>query len=154
MLFNLRFSLRSLRTRPSRMLLSTFGIMLGVATILAISITNQTALESVKRLFSDTAGKANLILVNAESDKSGLSSQVLRKVQEIAEIEAAVPTVHINTLLADQVNTPEIGLSFFGSDIGGLTLYGIKRTKTRKLNIIQIWRRYQESGHGLSGPWI
>ena len=69
MLFNLRFSLRSLRTRPSRMLLSTFGIMLGVATIIAISITNQTALQSVKRLFSDTAGKANLIIVNNESVK-------------------------------------------------------------------------------------
>ena len=140
MLFNLRFSLRSLRTRPSRMLLSTFGIMLGVATILAISITNQTALESVKRLFSDTAGKANLIIVNAESDKSGLSSQVLRKVQEIAEIEAAVPTVHINTLLADQVNTPEIGLSFFGSDIGGLTLYGInpgQDTQVRDYSIVE-----------------
>jgi putative ABC transport system permease protein len=122
------------------MLLSTFGIMLGVATILAISITNQTALESVKRLFSDTAGKANLIIVNAESDKSGLSSQVLRKVQEIAEIEAAVPTVHINTLLADQVNTPEIGLSFFGSDIGGLTLYGInpgQDTQVRDYSIVE-----------------
>lgn len=140
MLFNLRFSLRSLRTRPSRMLLSTFGIMLGVATILAISITNQTALESVKRLFSDTAGKANLIIVNAESDKSGLSSQILRKVQEIPEIEAAVPTVHINTLLADQVNTPEIGLSFFGSDIGGLTLYGInpgQDTQVRDYSIVE-----------------
>jgi putative ABC transport system permease protein len=125
MLFNLRYSLRSLRTRPSRMLLSTFGIMLGVATILAISITNQTALESVKRLFSDTAGKANLIIVAAESDSSGISPQLLRKVQDSPEIAAAVPSIHINTLLADQVSTPEIGLSFFGSEIGGLTLYGI-----------------------------
>jgi putative ABC transport system permease protein len=97
-------------------------------------------LESVKRLFSDTAGKANLIIVNAESDKSSLSSQVLRKVQEIPEIEAAVPTVHINTLLADQVNTPEIGLSFFGSDIGGLTLYGInpgQDTQVRDYSIVE-----------------
>ncbi len=99
--------------------------MLGVATILAISITNQTALQSVKRLFSDTAGKANLIIVNVDADSRGLSEKILRQVQEIPEIAAAVPSVHINTLLADQVSTPEIGLSFFGSDVGGLTLYGI-----------------------------
>jgi putative ABC transport system permease protein len=125
MLFNLRFSLRSLRSRPTRMILSTFGIVLGVATILAISITNQTALQSVKRLFSDTAGKANLIIVNSESESSGLSEKILRQVQDIPGITSAVPSVHINTLLADQVSTPEIGLSFFGSDVGGLTLYGI-----------------------------
>ena len=99
--------------------------MLGVATILAISITNQTALQSVKRLFSDTAGKANLIIVNVDADSRGLSEKILRQVQEIPEIAAAVPSVHINTLLADQASTPEIGLSFFGSDVGGLTLYGI-----------------------------
>ena len=125
MLFNLRFSLRSLRTRPTRMLLSTFGIVLGVATILAISITNQTALESVKRLFSDTAGKANLVVVNASAESSILSEKILRQVQENPQIASAVPSIHINTLLADQVNTPEIGLSFFGSEVGGLTIYGI-----------------------------
>ena len=114
--------------------------MLGVATILAISVTNQTALESVKRLFSDTAGKANLIIVAAESDSGGISPQLLRKVQELPEISAAVPSLHINTLLADQVNTPEIGLSFFGSEIGGLTLYGIDPTQdklVRDYNLLQ-----------------
>ncbi|MFL7890711.1 MAG: ABC transporter permease [Anaerolineales bacterium] len=128
MLFNLRFSLRSLRTRPTRMLLSTFGIVLGVATILAISITNQTALQSVKRLFSDTAGKANLEIVNAGSDSSLLSEKILRQVQENPQVSSAVPSIHINTLLADQVTTPEIGLSFFGSEVGGLTIYGIDPT--------------------------
>jgi ABC-type lipoprotein release transport system permease subunit len=107
------------------MILSTFGIVLGVATILAISITNQTALESVKRLFSDTAGKANLIVTTAESDASGLSENILKQVQDIPGIAFAVPSVHINTLLADEAGTSEIGLSFFGTDIGGLTLYGI-----------------------------
>ncbi|MFC1922961.1 FtsX-like permease family protein [Chloroflexota bacterium] len=121
----LRFIIRSLRSRPTRMILSTFGIVLGVATILAISITNQTALQSVRRLFSDTAGKANLIVLNAESDASGLSENILQKIKDVPGIAFAVPSVHVNTVLADEADTSEIGLSFFGAEIGGLTLYGI-----------------------------
>ena len=49
-------TLRSIKARPTRVLLSTFGIVLGVAAILGIGITNQTALDSVELLFEDTAG--------------------------------------------------------------------------------------------------
>lgn len=69
-LFNL-LTLRSLRARPMRLLLSTFGIVLGVATILAINITNRTALEAVTRLFQDTSGKASLSVVAGDVYENG-----------------------------------------------------------------------------------
>ena len=117
--------LRSLRSRPLRTLLSGFGIVLGVATILAISITNQTALESVTRLFKDTSGKANLVVTSADAEAGGFSASVLQRIKAVPGLAAAVPTVHVQTSLVEDAGQAEIGLNFFGASAGGLTLYGI-----------------------------
>ncbi|MFO7623845.1 MAG: FtsX-like permease family protein [Anaerolineales bacterium] len=128
MLFRL-LTLRSVSTRPTRLLLILFGIILGVATILAIGITNRTALESVTRLFEDTSGKANLVVVSAESDGGGFSESILRRVAESPAVLAAVPSIHVQTLLASNADSAEIGLNFFGASTGGLLLYGIDPQK-------------------------
>ena len=117
--------IRAIKAHPMRMLLSTFGIILGVAAILGIGITNQTALESVKKLFEDTAGKANLIVISADSDTSGFSENVLQQVQRFTEIDYAVPSVHIVTTLGNPASEGTIGLNFMGTNAGGLQLYGI-----------------------------
>jgi len=118
-------TLRSLRARPMRMLLSTFGIVLGVAAILAISITNQTAMLSVTRLFQETSGKANLIITNTETDADGFSEKILPRLETYRGVQAAVPSLHLQTLLANEVLPSQLGLTFFGENVGGLTLYGI-----------------------------
>jgi len=120
--------LRSLRSRPLRTLLSGFGIVLGVATILAISITNQTALESVTRLFKDTSGKANLVITSADAEAGGFSESVLQRLRAVPGLAGVVPTVHVQTILAEEAGQAEIGLNFFGASAGGLTLYGIDPT--------------------------
>jgi putative ABC transport system permease protein len=108
-----------------RMLLSTFGIVLGVAAILAISITNQTAMLSVTRLFQETSGKANLIITNTETDADGFSEKILPRLETYRGVQAAVPSLHLQTLLANEVLPSQLGLTFFGENVGGLTLYGI-----------------------------
>jgi putative ABC transport system permease protein len=118
-------TLRSLRSRPSRMLLSMFGIVLGVAAILAIGITNQTALQSVTRLFKDTAGSANLIVVSAGSSEEGLPESLLPRLQGAPGIEEAVPSLQASTVLAEEAGGSNMALNFFGTSLGGLTLYGI-----------------------------
>ena len=118
-------TLRSIRTRPMRLLLSAFGIILGVAGILAIGITNQTALDSITRLFENTSGKANLIVTTSDVDKDGFSQQVVQKVSGFPGIIQAVPSIHLQTVLAEGAAPSEIGLSFFGTSLGGLSLYGI-----------------------------
>jgi len=119
-------TIRSLKARPTRMLLSTFGIILGVAAILGIGITNQTALDSVRLLFEDTSGKADLMIISSQSDASGFSENILSKIHRIDEIEFAVPSVHIVTTTGDLSSENNIALSFFGTDAGGLLLYGIE----------------------------
>ncbi len=117
--------IRSLLARPLRMLLSTFGIMLGVAAILAINITNNNALASVDRLFSNTSGKANLIVTGAKDQEDGFSQHILTSLRSQPGIAAAVPSIQLMTMLADEAAPSETGLSFFGQSSGGLQLFGI-----------------------------
>ena len=106
------------------MLLSMFGIVLGVAGILAIGVTNATALSSITSVFSDAAGKTNLSIISAKADE-GFAEGVLRRVSQRTGIAAAIPILRVQTVLADEAPPPEIGLSFFGSGVEGLTLHGI-----------------------------
>lgn len=131
-LFNL-LTLRSLRARPTRVLLSTFGIVLGVATILAISITNRTALESVTRIFQDTSGKASLTIIAADSDENGFKDRALARLEGVPGISAVAPSLQANTVLADESGSSEFGLDFFGVSTGGLILNGIDPVQDRKV---------------------
>ena len=118
-------ALRSLRARPSRTLLTTFGIVLGVAVILAISITNLSTLDSINRLFSEASGKANLVVTSSTTSESGIREDLTRRTVSVPGVKFAVPTLHAQTLLADEVSPSQIGVSLFGQVSGGLALYGI-----------------------------
>ena len=117
--------LRSLRARPMRTLLSALGIILGVASILAIAITNQTAMASITRLFEDTSGKAKLVVVSADSTNTSFSDRIERRLGSFESVTAIIPTIQVQTLLADHDAGQELGLNFFGSNLGGLLIYGI-----------------------------
>lgn len=123
-----RLPLRSLRARPSRTLLTTFGIVLGIAVILAISITNQSTLDSINRLFSQASGKANLVVTSSATREKGIREDLVRRILMIAGVKQAVPTLQVQTLLADDVSPSELGMSFFGEVSSGLQLYGIDPT--------------------------
>jgi putative ABC transport system permease protein len=118
-------SVRSILARPLRAILSTFGIVLGVAAIIAIGVTNQSALDAVVRLFETTSGKADLIVTNRQSDESGFSGDLADQMKKVKGIQAAVPSLQVQTVLAETTQTGGIDVSFFGTDLGGLLLYGI-----------------------------
>ncbi len=118
-------TLRSLRTRPARMLLSMLGIVLGVAGIMAIGMVTQTALDSVRRVFSDASGKANLVITSAETDGGSLSQGLLRRVAAVEGVALALPKLQQQAQLASDAPLAEMGLSFFGASTGGLSLQGI-----------------------------
>lgn len=117
--------LRSLRARPLRMLLSIFGIVLGVAAILAIGITNQSALTSVTNLFQETSGKSNLIVTASGSENQGFSELLPEKIRAVPGILQAAPSLHLQTMLASEAPASGLGINFFGTTAGGLALYGI-----------------------------
>ncbi len=97
--------------------------MLGVAVILATSITNLSTLEAITSLFSDASGKASLIVISSNVDDTGFSEGMLRRVTDTEGIARAVPSLHVWTQLADDAT--EMQLDFFDLGASGLSLYGI-----------------------------
>ena len=116
---------RSLGSRKGRVLLSTFGIILGVAAFLAIRVTNQTAIETVGQLFEDTSGKADLVVTTNETSRRDLTDKILNRAESTEGIEAAVPSVQARTELAENLASNQIDLGFLGINLSGLLLYGI-----------------------------
>ncbi|MFN2216204.1 MAG: ABC transporter permease, partial [Anaerolineales bacterium] len=129
-------TIRSIRLRFMRFALSGFGIVLGVAAMLAINVTNQTALASIVELFQNTSGNSKLTIVSAESDSSqGFSEQVLRTVSNIPGVNAAVPTVKAFSMLAEDATASEFGLGLLGASIsGGMQIYGIDPVLDQELH--------------------
>ena len=118
-------TLRSMRSRSLRFLLSTFGIVLGVAGMLSIRATNQTALNSILSLFESTSGRAKLTISNASAEQGGFSEKTLNKVIDLQGVLVANPLVIENTDLADKEASDQLDISFFGASGGGLLLHGI-----------------------------
>jgi putative ABC transport system permease protein len=118
-------TLRSLRVRLSRTLLTTFGIVLGVAVILAISITNQSTIDSITAVFSEASGKAHLVVTSSSTGNPGFPEDVLRRVVTIPDVKAAIPSLRDQALLADEALPSGLDISMFGAVAGGLMIYGI-----------------------------
>lgn len=122
---SLSLAVRSLVARPLRTLLTTFGIVLGVAVILSINITNTSTLDAITTLFSESSGRTNLVVTNADLSLGGFDEGVIYRLESIPGVEAAVPLIQIQTLIADDASRGEINISFFGIVPGGLQIYGI-----------------------------
>jgi len=119
---------RSLRARPIRTLLTTAAVVLGVAVILAISITNLSTIRSITTLFTEASGKAHLVVRSSNISDPGFAEGILGRIATLPGIKAAVPTLQVQALQADEVAPMEIGVSFFGAVGGGITIYGIDST--------------------------
>lgn len=119
--------LRSLWARPSRTILTLFAIVLGVAVILAINITNLSTLDAITTLFSEASGKAHLVVTSQDAGESGLPEIALRRIVTLPDVGTAVPSLQAHTALATEGAVP-MDVSFFGAATGGLMLYGIDPT--------------------------
>lgn len=116
---------RSLVARLARTLLTTCGVMLGVGVILAVSITNLSTMDSIRIVFTDASGKAHLVVTDSGADEEGFHEATRHDVAALPGVQAAVPTVQGQALLADEAIPQEMGVSLFGAVGGGITLYGI-----------------------------
>jgi putative ABC transport system permease protein len=125
MIRSFSMAIRSLLARPLRTLLTTLGVVLGVAVILAIGITNGSTMEAVTRVFTDASGKAHLTVVNANTRDHGFPVSVLRQVQGVDGVQTAVPVLLGQAVLGNDASPGELGISMLGTTGGGLIIYGI-----------------------------
>ena len=117
---------RSIISRSTRFVLSAFGIILGVAGLLSIRTTNQTAMNSIVSFFDTTSGKAKLMVTSTNVDESGFSQKALSKLEDLEEVMVANPLIIEFTDLADTQSSSGRGIGILGSSGFGLVLHGIE----------------------------
>src|SRR5512147_1122969 len=94
---------RNLWTRKTRTFLTALGIVLGVAVILAINITNNSTLASINKIFDEASGLADLVIVpSSYTGTSGYPDSTLGRVKSVEGVAAAVPSIQASTLLASE----------------------------------------------------
>jgi putative ABC transport system permease protein len=120
-------ALRNIRTRPGRTLLTLLGIVLGVAVVLAIQVTNQSTLESLRQIFDRSAGQANLVVIPARNtSRAALDEDLLPVLEGERGIAAAAPLIRRQTTLASEVSSLDFDLTIDGVAAGRiLQLYGV-----------------------------
>ena len=126
----LNLTFRAIQRRPVRTILSMLGIMIGVAGILALDITNQASMASISDLFVESSGRTDLMVIPASST-SALNSSNLRSNEMIAGVEQVLPVIKEITVLASQGTGSSFELTFFGIESGGLLLHGVDPLKEK-----------------------
>jgi putative ABC transport system permease protein len=102
-----------------------FGIVIGVATLLAINVTNQTALDSIVKLFSDTSGKAKLSVISADSDNKGFDEALATSIRNNPRVAIASPIFKATSDLIDTETSTSLDLGLFGAGGGAVLIHGI-----------------------------
>lgn len=120
----LKLTLRSIQRHPFRTILSMLGIMIGVAGILSLGITNQASMRSITKLFEESSGKADL-MVTAVTENQTISDATIRFTENISGVRAVLPVVKANTVFASLESSGGLELSFLGMDSGGFVLHGV-----------------------------
>jgi putative ABC transport system permease protein len=118
----------SLRARPLRTALTTFGVILGVAVILAISTTNVSTLAALTDVFSQASGKAQLTVTAADASAMGFAEDTLERISAVDGVAAVAPVLFGQASLADAASTAQMELSMFGAAADGLMIYGVDPT--------------------------
>ncbi len=137
MRLSVTLTIRAIQRRPLRTILSMLGIMIGVAGILALGITNQGSMASISELFVESSGRIDL-MVAPVSSASELDETLLRNTEKVAGVKLVLPLIKEETAIADQNSGDSIELNFLGIDGGGLLLYGVDPVKEHWVEIIRL----------------
>lgn len=119
-------SRRNLSSRKIRALLTVTGVLLGVSVVLAIQVTNQTTIDSLRSVFNRAIGSASLLIVPSAEKEEYLKENLLPTIQSINGVTLAVPTLIARTLPADEADDWKIAINLTGVASGNFfLLYGI-----------------------------
>src|SRR3990172_1061249 len=133
-------ALRNMRTRLGRTLLTVVGIVLGVAVVLAVQVTNQSTLDSIRRVFDRAAGQANLLIVPVNQGSDVLEESLLTQIERADGVEVAAPSVKGQTLLASEAESWQIAFTINGLASGNvLDLYGVDPILDPEVRVYQLF---------------
>ena len=141
MLANLSgLAFRNLTTRRARTLLTTLGIVLGVAVILAISITNQSTLSSINTIFDEASGLAHLVVApSSYTGTTGFAESTLSRVRGLPGVAQAVPTLQMRALPTRDAAGWKFEFGLGGTSGGNdLVLFGIDPAADRQARVYKV----------------
>jgi len=94
--------------------------------VLAIQVTNQSTLDSIRQVFDQATGQASLVVVPTNRGAEKLGEEQVFRSEKMEGVLAAAPSVHVQTLLASEARSWQIALSMTGIAAGNvLVLYGV-----------------------------
>lgn len=129
-------SVRNLRARPQRTLLTAIGIVLGVGIVFGVLTLSDTMSGTFKELFTRAYGAAELT-VTAAGGSGAFGENVVEKVRGYEEVESAAPRLSLpaSLILAekDENGLPKVqSMRLFGVEPGSAALAtGFELTKGR-----------------------
>ena len=119
-------ALRNMSARWVRTGLTCLGIVLGVSVILAISITNDSTLVSIRNVFDEASGKSSLLVQSSSADGEGFNQSAVTRVRSLDGVVAVAPAVQATTLLAEEAGGWQFAISLGGRASGNtLQLMGV-----------------------------
>jgi putative ABC transport system permease protein len=117
---------RNLVRRKSRTALTVTGIVLGVAVVLAVSVTNASTLASIHRIFDEGAGRAELTVISSSVSDAAFQGSALGRASRVAGVSQVAPVVTHRTLLAADADSWGLSMSVAGtSTTNDLLLFGV-----------------------------
>lgn len=132
-------ALRNIRARRWRTLLTMLGIVLGVAVVLAIQLTNETTLQSLRQVFDRATGQASLLVLPENREGKTLSQDLLDSLLRMKGMQAAAPTIRVQTLPAGRSESWQIAFSMTGIASGNVfTLYGVDPVVDPQVRVYQL----------------
>ena len=123
--------LRPLGQRPTRALLATLGIALGVALVIAIQLINGSTIGFFRESVVSFAGNARLTV---SGDESGFPEERLEKVREVEGVASAVPMVEARVTFTTKQGTQR-NLMVFGIDL--LNDSAVRAWKTEQQDVVE-----------------
>lgn len=122
-----KLALRNLAVRKLRTLLTMTGIVLGVGVVLAINITNDSTLDSVRTVFNEASGKAHLVITDNSPIPEAFPISALKQVQRASGVVAAAPSVNRTTITVEQAEEWKLTFSVAGaSNANDMLVMGVQ----------------------------
>jgi putative ABC transport system permease protein len=130
---------RNMKARRGRTALTLLGIVLGVAVVLAIQITNQTTLDSLRQVFDRATGGANLVVTPLSAGDPAFQVDFLERLEKAPGVQSAAPMVRQFTLLASQAGSWQIAFSMTGVAAGNLLqVYGVDPLVDQQVRVYEL----------------
>ncbi len=92
-----KITLREIRKRPGRAVLTLLSVVIGVASVVAVSIATTTTRRAYEAMFQSVSGRAALEVTAAGG--SGFDQRVLAAVEATPGVQAAVPSIQRFTIM-------------------------------------------------------